>query len=148
MGGTNIDTPSRNVAEHCFEHAEEELKLYCETCGELVCYHCVIQGGKHHDHDHALLKVAFERYKKDISSSLEPMEKQVVIIEKALEKLNTRCGEISDQREAIEDNVRITFGQLHEVLTVRETDRYDHELIGQLHQMTQTKLKCMSSSPE
>ena len=143
VGGTKVATPSRNMAEYCFEHTKEELKLYCETCGELVCYHCVIQGGKHHDHDHALLKVAFEKYKKDITSSLEPMEKQVIIIEQALEKLNTRCGEISDQRAAIEDTVHITFRRLREVLTVKET-----ELIGQLHQMTQAKLKGLAAQSD
>ena len=140
VGGTKVATPSRNIAKYCFEHAEEELKLYCETCGELVCYHCVIQGGKHHDHDHALLKVAFEKYKNEILSSLEPMEKQVVLIEKALAELNTRCGEISDQRAAIEDNVHVTFRRLREVLTARET-----ELIGQLHVMTQAKLKGLAA---
>ena len=143
MGGIKVDTPSKNMAEYCFEHAEEELKLYCETCGELVCYHCVIQGGKHHDHDYALLKVAFEKYKKEITSFLEPMEKQVVIIEKALEELNTCCREISDQRPTIEDNVHVTFRRLREVLTVRET-----ELIRQLHLMTQAKLKSLASQSD
>ena len=145
VGGTKANTPTRNsiMAEYCFEHAEEELKLYCETCGELVCYHCVIQGGKHHDHDHALLKVAFEKHKKDITSSLEPMEKQVEIIEEALAKFNTCYGEISDQRAAIEENVHITFRRLREALTVRET-----ELIGQLHQMTQAKLKGLAAQSD
>ena len=140
VGGTKVATPSRNMAEYCFEHAEEELKLYCETCGKLVCLQCVIQGGKHHDHDHALLKVAFEKYKNEILSSLEPMEKQVVLIEKALAELNTRCGEISNQRAAIEDNVHVTFRRLREALTVRET-----QLIGQLHKMTQAKLKGLAA---
>ena len=143
VGGTKVATPSRNMAEYCFEHAEEELKLYCETCGELVCLQCVIKGGKHHDHDYALLKVAFEKYKNEIFSSLEPMEKQVVLIEKALAELNTRCGEISDQRAAIEDNVHVTFRRLREVLTVRET-----ELIGQLHQVTQAKLKGLAAQSD
>ena len=136
VGGTTVNSPSRNVVQCCFEHAEEELKLYCETCGELVCYQCVIKGGKHHDHDYALLQIAFEKYKEEITSSLEPMEKQVTIIKKALEQLNTRCGEISDQRAAIEDNIHVTFRRLREVLKVRET-----ELIAKLHQMTQAKLK-------
>ena len=143
VGGTKVATPSRNMAEYCFEHAEEELKLYCETCGELVCLQCVITGGKHHDHDYTLLKVAFEKYKNEILSSLEPMEKQVVLIEKALAELNTRCGEISDQRAAIEDNVHVTFRRLREVLTVRET-----ELISQLHQMTQAKLKGLAAQSD
>ena len=142
VGITKADTPSKNMAQCCFEHAEE-LKLYCETCGELVCLQCAIKGGKHHNHDYALLQIAFEKYKKDILSSLEPMEEQVVIIEKALEKLNTRCGEISNQRAAIEDKVHVTFRRLREVLTVRET-----ELIGHLHQMTQAKLKGLAAQSD
>ena len=142
MRGTTVNTPSRNVVS-CFEHAEEELKLYCETCGKLVCYQCVIKGGKHHDHDYALLQIAFEKYKKDITSSLEPMEKQVTLVKNALEQLNSRCGEISDNRAAIEDNIHVTFRRLREVLKVRET-----ELITQLHQMTQAKLKDLAAKSD
>ena len=143
VGSTKVDTPSRNMAEYCFEHAEEELKLYCETCGEIVCLQCVIKGGNHHDHDYAFLKIAFEKYQEEITSSLEPMEKQVEIIEKALAELNTRYGEISNQRAAIKDNIHVTFRQLREVLTVRET-----ELIDQLHQMTQANLKDLASQSD
>ena len=136
MGDTTVNTPSRNVVQCCFEHAEEELKLYCETCGELICYQCIMKSGKHHDHDYTSSKIAFEKYKEEITSSLEPMEKQVTIIKKALEQVNTRCGEISDQQVAIEDNIHVTFRRLRKVLKVRET-----ELIAHLHQMTQVKLK-------
>ena len=137
-------TPERAVGgttvKSCFEHAEEELKLYCETCEELVCLQCIMKGGKHHDHDYALLQIAFEKYQKEIISSLKPMEKQVTIIKKALAESNTRCGVISDQRAAIEDSIHVTFRRLREVLTVRET-----ELIGQLHQITQRKLKGLAA---
>ena len=64
------NVPPRTALRHCFEHPEEELKLYCEPCGELVCYQCVIKRGKHHDHDYALLKKNFEKYKEEITSSL------------------------------------------------------------------------------
>ena len=47
MGGNPASAPSRSVS---WQHPEEELKLYCQTCGELVCLDCVIKGGKHHDH--------------------------------------------------------------------------------------------------
>ena len=135
VGGTTVKSPE-NVAQCCFEHAEEELKLYCETCGKLICYQCIMKGGKHHDHDYSLLQIAFEKYQHEITSSLEPMEKQVIIIKKALAELNAHCGEISDQRAAIENNIHVTFRRLQEILTVRET-----ELIDQLHQITQGKLK-------
>ena len=143
VGGTTVNSPSRNVVQCCSEHAEEELKLYCETCGELVCYQCVIKSGKHQDHDYALLQKAFEKYKEEITPSLEPMEKQVTIIKKALEQLNARCGEISNKRAAIEDNIHVTFRRLREVLTVRET-----ELITQLHKTTQAKLKGLAAQSD
>ena len=137
---TTVDAPSTgDHTRHCFEHPEEELKLYCETCGELVCFQCAIKGGKHHDHNYALLKKAFEKYKDEITSSLEPMEKKVSSAKKALARLESCSGEISDQRAATAESVHSTFRRLREVLDVRET-----EVIGQLDQIAQRKLKSLA----
>ena len=120
------------AVKHCFEHPADEVKLYCETCGELVCYECGLAGGKHHSHRYKKLDRAFQEYKEEITSFIEPMEKQVVIATKALAQLDTRCGEISDQRAATKDDIHVTFRRLRYALDVRET-----ELIGQLDQITQ-----------
>ena len=140
VGDIAVENTPNNAAQFCFEHVKKELELYCETCGELICYKCGLKGGKHHSHNYEELDQAFEKYKKEITSSIEPMEKQVVIIQKALALIEQRCGEISDQQAAIENNVHVTFRRLRKVLTVRET-----ELIGQLHQMTQGKLKGLAA---
>ena len=123
-------------ASHCFVHEDKELELYCETCGKLICTRCALKGGKHHDHSYEELEEAFRKYKEEIASSLEPMEKQVTIMKETLAQLDARCGEISDQRAATAVNIHSTFRRLQEVLDVRET-----ELIGQLDQVTQGKLK-------
>ena len=127
-------------ARHCFDHEGKEFELYCETCGELICWRCALKGGKHHDHDYEELDKAFKKYKQEITSSLEPMEKQVSTIKKALAQLDTCCGEISDQRAATAVNIHVTFRRLREVLDVRET-----ELIGQLDHVTQEKLKSLAA---
>ena len=143
VGGTVVEKPPKNAAQFCFEHVERELELYCETCGKLICYKCGLKGGKHQSHDYEELDQAFEKYKKEITSSIDPMEKQVAIIKKALALIEQLCGEISDQRAAIENNVHVTFRRLREVLTVRETG-----LISQLHQMTQGKLKGLAAKSD
>ena len=140
---TPTDLNPVNKASHCFVHEDKELELYCETCGELICHKCALKDGKHHSHDYEELNVAFEKYKEEITSSLEPMEKQVTTIKKALALIEQCCGEISDQRAAIEDNIHVTFRRLREVLTVRET-----ELIGQLHKITQGKLKGLAAKSD
>ena len=128
---------SRDKAKVCCrEHAGKEVELFCETCGEPVCVKCAIKGGKHHSHDCIELDKAFERYKVEVTASLERMEKQVTTITKALAQLDTRCAEISDQRAAVEADVHTAFGKLQRILDTRKT-----ELIGQLHHITQRKLK-------
>ena len=128
--------PPRKVIANCFEHTDKERELYCETCDDLICLKCAIKGGKHQTHDHYVLDEAFERYKGEIAPSLEPLEGKLVAVKEALAQLDKRCGEISDHRVAIEANLHDTTRRLHETLDVRKT-----ELIGQLHKMTQRKLK-------
>ncbi len=139
-GDAISQTPSKKTTHYCCEHNDRELELYCETCNELICYKCIAKGSKHHDHDYAPLDEAFDKYKGEITSSLEPMEKQLKTIHTALAQLNTRSGEISDQRVTIEASIHDTIRQLHEILDLRKT-----ELIGQLHQMIQRKLKDIAS---
>ena len=78
----------------CREHAGKEVKLFCETRGEPVCVKCVIKGGKHNSHDCKELDKAFERYKVEVTASLEPMEKQVTTITKALAERRMLCRDI------------------------------------------------------
>ncbi len=133
-------TPSKKIAHYCSEHADRELELYCVTCNELICYKCIAKGNKHSDHDYAPLDEAFDKYKGEITSSLEPMEKQLKTIHTALAQLDTRSGEISYQKLTIEASIHDTIRRLHKILDVRKT-----ELIGQLHKMIQRKLKDIAS---
>ena len=134
--GTTANAPPRDAVWHCIEHPEEEMKLYCETCGELACYKCGLKGGKHYDHDYCERKEAFGKYKEEVTSSLEPMERQEATVKEALAQLDTRCEEIAHQRAATQDSIHITFRRQHEALAARET-----QLIGKLDRTTQEKLK-------
>jgi tripartite motif-containing protein 2/3/tripartite motif-containing protein 71 len=125
---------------HCLEHPDKELELYCETCEMLVCFHCTLKNGKHHSHDYELLDAAFEKYKGNIASSLEPMQRQVAIVDGALSQLNRHCEMITVQQASIEDSIHRTVGRLHKALDDRKI-----ELINKLNQVTQRKLKSLAS---
>ena len=131
--------PSKKVIANCFDHEDKERELYCETCGDLICFECVTKWGKHHNHDYHALDGAFEIYKGEITPSLEPLERKLEAVKKALTQFDKYCTDISDQQAAIEANIHNNIGRLHEVLEVRRT-----ELIGQLHEMIQRKLKSLA----
>ena len=132
--------PPQEEVSFCSEHREEKLKLYCETCGELICLHCALKTGKHHNHDYVPLKEGFEQYKKEISSSLEPIKKLLSFVDETLTQFERSSGEISDQRAAIEADIHTAINELHQVLDIRRT-----ELISRLHQLTQRKLKDLAA---
>ena len=125
---------------YCLTHHCKEAEFWCETCSELVCYRCIIRDGKHYSHDYSDIGEAFERYRGDISPSLRHLEDQLATIRRASSELGARYVEITDQQVAIEAEIHSTFKRLHEVIGVRKT-----ELVNQLHQVTQSKLKGLST---
>ena len=140
VSATPLTSSTKKNIPNCFEHVDKERELYCETCEELICWKCALKGGKHHSHDYDETKNAYEKYKGEVRPSLEPMEGKLNTVKKALAQLDTRFGEVSDQRDVIEDSIHNVIRGLHQLLDVRKT-----ELISVLHQITQAKLKGLAT---
>ena len=136
---TNVP-PTRNEIYHCFEHVEEELKLYCETCQELICLKCAIRDGKHCTHNYEELSQAFKKYAKDRESAKLSMDKQIVTVSKTLDHLDAHREEILTRQKKVNDDLQSTFGKLRNVLNAREA-----ELSKQLQELTQGKLKNLAA---
>ena len=126
---------------YCLQHQNRELELYCETCEELICFQCTIQ--QHHGHKYNLIGEVFEKHKQEIMSSLNPAEQQQTLATKALEKLDDRCREITDQQAALQEQIHKSSQQLHEIIDLREK-----ELTNKLNYITQEKLSELASQRE
>ena len=94
----------------------------------------------HRDHQYDLVTDAFQKHKDVLVASLQPVEQQLDTVTKSLKQLDTRCQQITDQRKILAENIHKTIRQLQEALEVRKT-----ELIGQLDQITQRKLKTLAT---
>ncbi len=129
-------TPPRKVTHYCSEHSKEEIQLYCKSCNELICWKCAIRRGKHQSHDYDPIDEAFGKYKEEMTSSLEPLERQLKVIHTALAQIDTSSRNISDQQATVEASIDTTARQLHKSIDDRKS-----ELVDQLHHMTQGKLK-------
>ena len=130
--------PPKKKIVFCSKHPAKELDLYCETCEELICQHCTVR--MHRDHQYDLVTDAFQKHKEVLVTSLQPVEQQLDTVTKSLQQLDRQCQQITNQREALVRNIHKTIRQLQEALEVRKT-----ELIGQLDQITQRKLKTLAA---
>ena len=130
--------PPKKKVMFCSKHPAKELDLCCETCEELICQHCTVR--VHRDHQYDLVTDAFQKHKDVLVASLQPVEQLLDTVTKSLTQLDAQCQQITDQRDTLVGNINKTVQQLQEVLEVRKT-----ELIGQLDQITQQKLKTLAA---
>ena len=130
----------KKVTPRCPKH-DENLKLYCDTCGELICHNCTVQ--IHKDHNYGVISDTFESYKEEILASLGPVEKQLETTNKALTNLDSRCHEIEEQRVSMEANIHTKIQELRKAL-----DDCEARLVAQLEGQIQQKLKNISAQRE
>ena len=121
----------------CEKHGEK-LKLYCETCQELVCVHYTIQ--VHKDHTHCVIADTVESYKQKMLDSLEPVKKQLKDIDHARHTIQDLKDEVSQQKKEIETNIQSSFQQLHEML-----EQHEARLIANSEKLFSQKLESLNS---
>ena len=137
---TNLVPPIQKVLQ-CSKHPAKELDLYCETCKEVICRDCILK--VHRDHQYDLATDAFPQQRNVLIASVEPAEQQLASVNKALEDLDTLCGEITNQHQALETKIKARIQLIHDALEARQ-----EELIAQLDQMTHKKLKNVAAQQD
>ena len=121
------------VGDICTRHRNEEKKLFCKTCRELICSHCVFRGEKHHSHEYALIPQVCDEVKAQIELHLEPLESQNSLVKGALQNLDAYVEELYENQGAVETRMRKAVKQLHdEVVT---------ECTRQLYKLTQERVE-------
>ncbi len=123
---------------HCQKHADNALKIYCETCNELICSDCTIR--LHRGHTYDLISDTFSKHKQEIVNQLKPVKCHLATVDQALQNFDARSKAIQDQRAAIQTDIHRQIDQLHRTLEQRRT-----ELIAQLDQFSQQKLKTLAA---
>ena len=133
---TEMVPPTKKIL-YCSKHPGKELDLFCETDQELICQHCIVK--THRDHQYDLVSEAFPKHREAVASHLEPVRQQLSTVNKAVQDLGTAQDQVAEQQAAIEADIQMKIRQLHEAIEMRKT-----ELIGQLDQIVQQKLKTLS----
>ena len=137
-GDVTKHVPPIKVTHFCSKHKDQELRLYCETCEELICHDCTIR--LHQGHQYDLISDTFEGHKADITASLEPVEKQIGIVSNKLKQLDARCTEINEQRARVKANIHKEICGFIEMLKRRKA-----ELVRQVDQLVEPKLKNLAA---
>ena len=134
---SNLIQPKKQVS-YCPRHPKKKLKIFCETCSELICNDCTIK--LHQGHNYDLVADTFPKHKNEIVASLQPVKQQLSTVTKALCAFEVREREIEEQKMNIEAAIHKEINLLQQLLEQRRT-----KLIIKLEHLTQLKLKNLAT---
>ncbi len=71
---SSLAQPKKKVL-YCRKHPDNVLKIYCETCKELICNDCTIR--LHQGHHYDLVTDTFPKHRDEIQAHLQPVRQQL-----------------------------------------------------------------------
>ena len=123
------------VPSNCADHSEP-VKIFCETCEELICHLCTVK--KHRDHDYDVITDGYtEQWKQKLeSAALQPLNQPIAQLTEAVANLLKRREEIVDQGERVSGEIH------HEITRIKELlDQAEKELNEEANVAVKYKLE-------
>ena len=142
--------PPKKVAMKCSKHPSKELKIYCETCNELICRDCTVKA--HRDHQFDMVADCFAKNRDAIVANLQPIKQQLDIVNEAVAEVDARSTRLAENGDAIKRDIQVATSELIRALKVREQQLMAEvdQIVGQTsktlaaqrdhYQLTQTQL--------
>ncbi len=136
--GATATGPGVSKGRNCSRHPDSTLKLYCETCQELICTDCTIR--LHQEHQFDLVTDTFPAYREELQVHLQTLRQQLRVVNDGLCNFDREMNGVRDNRLAVEAEIDERISQLHDAL-----EQSRQELVDQLNCITQEKLKSLAA---
>ena len=125
---------------NCTDH-NEPLKVFCETCQELICQSCTIR--RHKDHNYDVVSDTFPKHRQDIEKVLEVMVKKMVALQDALTAITRREEKVTKQRDDRIKEIRLQVQGIMELVTQK-----GQQLEGEVTRVAKGKLQLLGEQKE
>ena len=112
-------TPKKTTV-FCTSHPSEPIKIYCETCDELVCSDCAIKA--HRDHSYDFIPDVFPKHRDAILACLHPIKAELAGVAGTIAELRRRSGGLDTQGVEGKMKVDAEVDRLQAVLEAHRRD--------------------------
>ena len=125
----------------CNDH-NEPIKVYCETCQELICRDCTVSK-RHRNHDYNLVTESYPKHHQEIEADLTKVKTKVGNINTAVTNLITREREVTKQGEGVKKQIH-TQSQL----LINLVQHSERQLVQQVDIAVQQKIQLLTKQRE
>ena len=120
----------------CSTH-NKRLKIFCETCEEVICQDCTVR--IHKDHDYDLVSDCYPKQCQKLQTALKPVSEMVIAINDVLSALINRENEIKEQGKVIKEEIHVMVEEMIDIL--RQSER---KLTREVEIITDSKVHVLS----
>ena len=98
------------IKMNCKKH-DDPLKVYCETCHEVICRDCTISK-EHKEHQFELISECYAKHHQEIQTQFDLLKHKTADINTAVMALDTREREMVEQGENVKKQIQRHAQQL------------------------------------
>ena len=132
---------AKKMTPICKKHSNNEVKIYCDTCKELICYDCTIR--LHKDHSCDPVTDIFLKHKEELVSSLKPLKQKVTRIQQSLTVFDNLAIDIHSQRVSLKADINKEIDEQQQLL-----DQQRKKLVDAVEMLTEQKLEALATQRE
>ena len=125
----------------CNDH-NETIKVYCETCQELICRDCTISE-RHQNHKYKLVTESYPKHHQEIETDLTKVKTKVANINTAVTNLITREREVTKQGEDVKKQIHS-----QSQLIINLVQQSERQLVRQVDTAVQQKIQLLTKQRE
>ena len=125
----------------CNDH-NEPIKVYCETCQELICRDCTVSK-RHRNHDYNLVTESYPKHHQEIEADLTKVKTKVANVNTAVTNLITREKEVTKQGEDVKKQIHT-----HSQLIISLVKQSERQLVQQVDTVVQQKIQLLTKQRE
>uniref|UniRef100_A0A3P9M3I6 B box-type domain-containing protein n=1 Tax=Oryzias latipes TaxID=8090 RepID=A0A3P9M3I6_ORYLA len=109
----------RSIAptKFCSLHPSETLQLFCFRCNQMTCRDCQLVAHKNHSFE--FISKAVESLKKQLGSSIDPLQEQMQASRRSIVEMEERLAVLSQHETFIKTKLQKNFSALAEFLSSR-----------------------------
>ena len=104
----------KKVSSMCSKHTTEPIKIYCETCDELICRDCTVK--THRDHNYDLIPDTFPKHRDAILACLGPIKSELTSVGNTISQLKARSSRLDGQGMKAKAKVDAEVDKLQAIL--------------------------------
>ena len=123
-------------AMNCSKH-NKSVKIFCETCQELICRDCTVR--IHRDHEYDTITDSYHKHRQMLETSLNPVNKLIDRVATSLIDLSNRKSEIKEQGDMVKQEIHLTAEEMIE--KIRQSEK---QLTREVETAVDSKLQVLS----